>query len=351
MRIVLLSNVSMPSVAARTSALLGEEIYYPYYPGGGDTWLRELANPDSGVYRAGPGEVFIILHGRALLGENYLSPEDVLAPIAEAIRTCASNHGEIAFVVSTLDIPDAHIRPLAARKPDLSCGAYWRRAMEDIPVPLLDIAEMAANIGRGSFYNSRVWYMGGLPFSKRGEEAIASEMAAIRRALRGPRRKCLALDLDNTLWGGEIGEVGIDGLHLDRVGSGSRFYDLQRRIKELQESGVLLAVLSKNNMDDAMDGIDNHPDMFLRSGDFASIKANWRPKSQNLKELASELGIGTDAFVFIDDNPLERERMQIDLPDVAVPDFPSDSSKLEEFMIDVAHRYFLQAHGTEEDSI
>ncbi|MDR1916272.1 MAG: HAD-IIIC family phosphatase [Synergistaceae bacterium] len=348
MTISILSNVTMTSVAMRAKELVKGEIYYPKAY---NTWLQELANPNSQIYSSGPGEVFIVLHGRTLLGEKYSAPEEALAPIVTLIDDCASNHRDITYVVSTLDIPDIHIRPLTSRKPELAAGAYWRRAMEDIPVPILDLAELAANMGRRNFYNNRVWYMGGMPFSKPGEEAIADEIAVIWRAMHGARRKCLALDLDNTLWGGVIGELGIDGIHLDKVGSGSRFYDFQSRIRELKESGVLLAVLSKNNMDDALGGIDNHPDMLLRSNDFVAIKSNWSPKSQNLRALAEELNIGTDAFVFIDDNPLEREAMRIALPDVATPDFPSDSSKLEEFIAGVAHQYFLQVQNTAEDAI
>jgi FkbH-like protein len=209
---------------------------------------------------------------------------------------------------------------------------------------------MVSNIGRSNFYNERVWYMGAIPFSKTGEEAIASEIEAIWKTLRTARKKCLALDLDNTLWGGVIGELGLDGIHLDKTGSGSRFYDFQRKILELKHSGALLAVISKNNMVDALNGIDGHPDMALRSNDFAAIVANWKPKSQNLESLAQSLNIGTDSFVFIDDNPVEREMMRMALPEVEVPDFPEDSSQLEAFMLDVAHRYFLQIKATGEDA-
>jgi FkbH-like protein len=209
---------------------------------------------------------------------------------------------------------------------------------------------MASNIGRKTFYNERIWYMGSMPFSKTGEELLAAEMSRIYKAIRGPRKKCLALDLDNTLWGGAVGELGVEGIHLDMTGSGSRFRDFQRRVLDLKESGVLLAVISKNNIDDAMDCIRDHPAMVLREKDFAAIRANWEPKPDNLVSIADELNIGTDSFVFVDDNPIERETMRLSLPEVAVPDFPEDSSQLEKFMIDAAREYFLQIRTTEEDS-
>jgi len=335
----------------RVNAITKEDVYCPQ---GYNTWLQELSGPESKLYSSGAGVVFIILHGSALLGDagttNDEAYRSALGPMASTIAEAASEHRDMAFVVSTLDMPSAGIRPLVSQSPRAHAAAFWRRSIEDIPMPMLDLSEIASDMGRKNFYNMRVWYMGGMPFSKAGEDAIASEMDTIWRALRGERRKCLALDLDNTLWGGVIGELGIDGIHLDKTGSGSRFYDFQKRILELKRSGVLLVVLSKNNMVDAINGIDNHPDMALRSRDFAAIMANWNSKPQNLRAAARSLGLGTDSFVFIDDNPVEREMMQIELPEVAVPDFPDDSSQLESYIIGVARKYFLQVKSTEEDA-
>jgi FkbH-like protein len=351
MTIALLSNVNVTSLAMRARSITKEEVYCPH---GYNTWLQELSDPGSKLYSSGAGAVFVTLHGSALLGDAGTSNDEAyrsaLGPMAATIAEAAGTHRDMAFVVSSLDIPSTVIRPLVSQSSQAHAAAFWRRSIEDIPLPMLDLSEIAANMGRRRFYNARVWYMGGMPFSKQGEEAIASEMDAIWRALRGERKKCLALDLDNTLWGGVIGELGSDGIHLDKVGSGARFYDFQKKILELKRLGVLLVVLSKNNMVDAMNGMDNHPDMALRSRDFAAIMANWNPKPQNLRAAAKSLNIGVDSFVFIDDNPIEREMMRIELPEVAVPEFPDDSSQLEAFIIDVAHRYFLQAKNTDEDA-
>ena len=350
MPIALLSNVTVTSLAMRVNALTKEEVYCPH---GYDTWLQEISDPDSRLYSSGADAVFTVLHGRSLLGDMAADEHatlDAFAEIAATLRGASEHHTGMTFVISTLDIPDTAIRPLCSVSIRARAAAYWRQAIEDIPLPVLDLSEMAADMGRRDFYNQRVWYMGAMPFSKTGEEAIASEIATIWKAIRTARKKCLALDLDNTLWGGVIGELGLDGIHLDKTGSGSRFYDFQKKILELKHSGVLLAVISKNNMIDALNGIDGHPDMVLRSGDFAAVMANWKPKSQNLASLAQSLNIGTDSFVFIDDNPVEREMMRMELPEVAVPEFPEDSSKLEAFMLDVAHRYFLQIKATGEDT-
>jgi FkbH-like protein len=350
MTIALISNVTVTSLAMRLGRASREEVYSP---SGYNTWLQELSDPKSALYANNPEIVFIIFHGESLLGNAGAgSHEDAaaaLAPMADAIGQAAERHPKIVFAVSTLDIPIKKIRPLVSRSFELHSSAFWRDEMEKRGVPLIELAEMAASMGREHFYNNRVWYMGSLPFSKSGEEAIAGEMRRICRAIRGARKKCLALDLDGTLWGGAIGELGIEGVHLDITGSGSRFRDFQRRVLELKESGVLLAVISKNNMEDAIAGIREHPAMILRERDFAAIRANWVSKHENLISIARELNIGTDSFVFIDDNPVEREAMQIALPEVAVPSFPADSAQIESFMIGVARDYFLQLRSTDED--
>jgi FkbH-like protein len=347
--IALLSNVTVTSLAMRLNVISREEVYCP---AAYNTWLQEISDPGSKLYKSEPAVVFILLHGRELFGETGCESreqaESVLSPLAETIAASSSRR-KTAFVVSTLDIQVKKICPLASRRIEPYAAAFWRRIMEDHDIPLLDLSEIAADIGRKKFYNNRVWYMGAIPFSKMGEEALAAEMGRIWRAIRGERKKCLALDLDGALWGGAIGELGIDGIHLDSTGSGSRFRDFQKRILDLKNSGVLLAIISKNNIEDAMGGIRNHTAMLLKENDFAAIRSNWTSKADNLLSIASELNIGVDSFVFIDDSPVERESMRIALPDVSVPDFPSDSAQLEDFMIETAKEHFLQLRSTEED--
>lgn len=350
MTIALLSNVTITSLAMSVNRLAREEVFYPH---GYNTWIQELSNPDSDLYRSGAKSIFILLHARELLGESGLQgidkAEAILSPMLQAIVQATQAHPDIHIVVSTLDIPQRKIHPLVSKRPEIQIGAFWRNTLEQYEIPILELSEIAADMGRNNFYNNRVWYMGSMPFSKAGEESLATEIHRIWKSIHGPRKKCLALDLDNTLWGGVIGELGTEAVHLDSVGSGARFYDFQRRILDLKTSGVMLAILSKNNREDALDGINNHPSMLLREKDFVAIRANWEPKAQNLQSVADELNIGTDSFVFIDDNPVEREMMQIALPEVAVPVFPEDTAQLENFILDVAREYFLQFKETSED--
>ncbi len=350
MTVALLSNVTIGSLALRVAQATGEEVYTP---AGYNTWFQELADPASNLHKAPPRAVFLVLDGRELFGASGApstsGAENILGPMLDGIAAAASAHPEVAFVVSSLDIPQSRIQPLVSKRTELQAAAFWRRKLEEYSIPLLELSEIAAEMGREHFYNKRVWYMGSMPFSQAGEKALAAEIDRVWNALRGRRRKCLALDLDNTLWGGVIGEAGVGGIELGAVGSGARYYDMQRRILDLKNQGVLLAVLSKNNREDALEGINGHPAMLLRERDFVAIRANWDPKPASLESIARELNIGIDSFVFIDDNPLERETMQIALPQVAVPAFPTDTSQLERFMIDVAREHFLLLQTTAED--
>jgi len=265
------------------------------------------------------------------------------------IKTFTEGHKDIPLFVSSLDIQHDKILPFTSSRLEHKIESYWISGLEEMSVPILEIAEIARNMGRDKFYSKRMWYLGSIPFSMSGEKAIAEEIARAWNALKGNRKKCLVLDLDNTLWGGVIGEDGLQGIELSTTKEGSRFRDFQKRIKDLKDQGVLLTVVSKNNEEDALEAIREHPDMVLREDDFVIIKANWEPKAVNIQNIAKELNIGLDSLVFIDDNPIERESVKNTFPEVNVPDFPKDTSMLESFAIEISKRYFPVLKITDED--
>src|SRR5439155_2837189 len=133
-----------------------------------------------------------------------------------------------------------------------------------------------------------------------------------------------AIDLDDVLWGGVVGEVGLSGIELGEDGIGLAYQDLQRELLGLSRAGVLAAAASKNNPGDVDEVLDKHPGMVLRRGHFAALRVNWRDKVTNLRELAEELDLGLDSFVFLDDNPVERDWVRAALPEVLVPELPHD---------------------------
>ncbi|MGZ7443448.1 HAD-IIIC family phosphatase [Paenibacillus sp. TH7-28] len=173
--------------------------------------------------------------------------------------------------------------------------------------------------------NEALWYLGKIPFSREVFVQAAEDIIASVQAFYGTTRKVLVLDLDNTLWGGVIGEDGIDGILLGGPDpAGEAYQDFQRHLLALKNNGTLLGIVSKNEEGNAFEAIERHPDMVLRRKDFSSWRINWEDKARNIIHMAEELNLGVDSFVFIDDNPVERDRIRKALPAVFVPDWPED---------------------------
>ena len=347
--ITVLSNITMagPFFKKTLRQLSGSDIHIP---DGYNTWVQQLLSPTEALLNS--QAVFLILDGEELLGGTISEGEDTIARLQshlELMGQFVTAHPDVPLFVSSLDIPQRTISPLVGKRNEVRAMAFWRERLENMGLPVCELAEIAANMGRDHFYSAKMWYYGSIPFSMAGEKALAAECFRCWNALRGERKKCLVLDLDNTLWGGVIGEDGLGGIQLGPTKEGAIYQNFQRRILELKQQGVLLAVVSKNNIDDALSAIRQHPDMLLREEDFVAIKANWDPKPVNIEYLGTELNLGLDSFVFIDDNPVEREAVKIVLPAVTVPDFPTDPVQLESFMRSVARDFFPTLRLTQED--
>ena len=211
-----------------------------------------------------------------------------------------------------------------------------------------DIDYLAASLGLDRWHDSRYWHSYKMAASHAGMAAIAEGAAVLMRAALGKTRKCLVLDLDNTLWGGVIGDDGLTGLRVGKeTPEGEAFTAFQRYCLALKRRGVLLAVCSKNDPAIAREGF-SHPDSVLRLGDFAAFKAGWGPKHEAIHEIALELNLGLDSFVFVDDNPAERAIVAAQLPAVAVPEMGDDPSRYVELLD--GHRYFEPAGISAEDT-
>ncbi|HEY1956348.1 MAG TPA: HAD-IIIC family phosphatase [Polyangiaceae bacterium] len=177
-------------------------------------------------------------------------------------------------------------------------------------------------------YSARLWYMGKVGFARDVLDAAAHDVRAALRGLRGQARKLIVLDLDDTLWGGIVGDVGWQNLRLgghDPVGES--FVDFQRAALALSRRGIALAVVSKNEESVALEAMREHPEMVLRPEHLAGWRINWRDKAQNVAELVAELNLGLQSVVFIDDNPIERARVREALPEVLVPEWPEEKTR------------------------
>lgn len=188
----------------------------------------------------------------------------------------------------------------------------------------VDLEQASGQMGRDHFYDARRYFWTKQPFSEAGAASLAEHVwSGLRAVVNGPK-KVLVLDLDNTLWGGVVGETGPLGVEVGDGPVGEAFKAFQEHVKALSTRGCLLAVSSKNNLEDAREPFEKNPALPLRLSDFAAFEASWEPKSVAIQRMAKTLQLGLDSFVFFDDNPAEREHVRQMLPEVAVVDVPED---------------------------
>ena len=206
-------------------------------------------------------------------------------------------------------------------------------AAQDYPnIYPIALSSIQAQLGRDAFYQDRTWYLAKMAVCTDALPVVASRILDTVTALAGRVKKCVVVDLDNTLWGGVIGDDGIDGIQLGELGDGPAFTDLQSWLLELKRRGILLAVCSKNNDDTAREPFEKHPEMVLHLEDFAAFVANWENKAQNIQKIRDTLNIGMDSFVFLDDNPFERNLVREMLPEVTVPELPEDPAEVPAYL-------------------
>lgn len=190
----------------------------------------------------------------------------------------------------------------------------------------VDMNLCLARLGFNQFYDVRYWYIGRAPYTRDALRLIAEEDFKFIRALKGKNKKCLVLDCDNVLWGGLIGEDGLSGIKLDKTYPGSAYYEFQQEVLNLFNSGIILALCSKNNEEDVMEVFQRHPDMVLKEKHIATAKINWQDKATNLRQIALDLNIGLDSLVFIDDSEFETSLVREVLPEVEVINLPVNKS-------------------------
>ncbi len=210
-----------------------------------------------------------------------------------------------------------------------------------------DVHSLSAEVGLARWFDVDSWFSYKMAVSSHATVLLAKSLAALVNAVYGRSRKCLVLDLDNTLWGGVVGDDGLANLKLgSETALGESYTAFQRYVKQLKDRGILLAVCSKNDEASAIEGL-RHPDGLLRPEDFAVISANWAPKHENIAEVARRLNIGLESLVFVDDNPVERDIVRSQLPEVAVPEVGSDVSRFP--MILEQERYFETVSVSRDD--
>ncbi len=200
-------------------------------------------------------------------------------------------------------------------------------ASEEEGVFILGLDSIQAELGRAAFCDMRFYYDARMSISTDALPAVAKGIFDIISAADGRVRKCLILDLDNTLWGGVIADDGLGGIELGELGKGRIYSDIQRWCLELKKRGVILAVCSKNDEDNAKEPFEKHPDMVLHMEDMAMFVANWEDKASNIRYIQQTLNIGMDSMVFLDDQAFERNMVRDMIPEITVPELPEEPAE------------------------
>ena len=290
-----------------------------------NAWQQEMLDASSPLYRFHPDVVVLAVLARDL------TPEDALPRFRDAIGAFR-RYSQSALIVHTLEQPAAPRSGLLDAQNAGGEGETIRRinrelaelAREHRGVYLLDYDALVARHGRENWGDERKWLTVRLPVASAHLPHLAAEWLRFAHPLAGKVAKCVAVDLDNTLWGGVIGEDGMAGVQLGPEYPGAAFQEVQRALLDLSQRGILLAVCSKNNPAEAMEALSSHPGMLLQPRHFAAMRINWNPKAQSLREIAQELNIGLDAVAFLDDNPVERQHVREEAPEAIVIELPDN---------------------------
>jgi FkbH-like protein len=206
---------------------------------------------------------------------------------------------------------------------------------------LMDYKKIVLNIGLKDLVDKKLYYLGKISHSYTAQVILSKSLSRIISAYVFEAKKCIVVDADNTLWGGVIGEEGINGIALSDTFPGNIFKEFQKYLLRLRHKGVILALASKNNFNDIENVFNNHTDCVLKLEYFTAIRVNWDDKATNIKEIAEEINIGTDSMVFVDDNPIEREWVEKKIPEVLIPDLPKDPINFIECIEDLEAFDFL----------
>lgn len=315
------------------------------YVAGYNQYHQEILDPESELYKFSPDISFLILDIRSILGNLFYSPYSVSASARrEFVQKQAKEITDIAkgflerskskLVITNFVIPTYSPFGIFETKAEYSLQDMVKdlnslMVEESRKTPSLyvyDFNGFVTRYGETNVFDFRQFHYGDIKVALDYIPYLAEDLMGYIKPATGRNRKCIVLDLDNTLWGGIVGEDGFDGIKLGPKSPGSAYIEFQRHLLSLHHRGIILAINSKNNPDDAFKVIREHPYMVLHEENFACVKINWNDKISNMRQIAAELNIGLDSMVFLDDDPVGRELMSKMLPEVMTVELPRDPS-------------------------
>jgi FkbH-like protein len=339
-RLALLSNSTVDMIVPALVATavrhgIALEVIQPSY----DQVAQEALTPDSKVNSSKPDAVLFALDFRALplkltLGDAQASSatvQGVMGYLGSLRNGIKSNSNAVCIFQSFAPPVEPLFGSLDRSLPGTQrflIDSINRELAESVPGSgdiLLDLAALAETVGLADWHNTQLWNMAKFSFSDELIPLYADHVARIVAAVRGKSAKVLVLDLDNTVWGGVIGDDGLEGIKIAQGDArGEAHLAVQRMALELRQRGIVLAVSSKNTDEVAREPFEKHPEMLLKLDHIAVFQANWNDKATNIQAIAEELSLGLDSMVFLDDNPVERGLVRTLLPQVRVPELPDD---------------------------
>lgn len=337
---------------------LGLQVYDADY----NQIAAQTMDPDSELYQFGPQYVVLQMCSEKLWEEFCALPvnarsswaDATMEQIAHTWRLIERNCGARILQYDFVEL-DENVFGSFGSKVSVSFQYQMRKlnmllmdqAAQNKNVFLLNLSGLQNRMGRGVSFDAKFYYSAKLPLSFAALPEAAKLAVDMIQALRGRIKKCVVLDLDNTLWGGVIGDDGMAGIQIGELGKGHAFSNLQLWLRELKNRGVILAVCSKNNEDTAKEPFLHHPEMVLRLEDISMFVANWDDKASNIRYIQQTLNLGMDSFVFIDDNPFERNMVHSLIPEITVPELPEDPALYLDYIQSL--NLFETASYSEED--
>ncbi len=351
MKVALLSNINVDPIIRQLKREQNIDIYSSQ---GYGNELGTLINRESGLYKYKPRIAFIIIELMELL-HHELEMEKAETRIDEwftLFQNAISD--EIIYYVSDAYLHGIELDVVWDKSLKAKIESKWNSNLQHLMeknsnVRVLRYSDCVKKIGENNAFSMKMWYMGKILHSTALQKGLSEEIKHCADIEDRTPKKVLLLDLDNTLWKGLAGENDVTPITLSDDGVGLVYKNFQRVIKQIKKQGVILAIVSKNNEEDALALIKNHPHMVLSLEDFAITKINWKNKAENIISIGKELNIGLDSMVFIDDSEVERGLIREAIPELYVPEFPDRAEELASFMVQLYRECFEKAVLTNED--
>ena len=366
-KIAILASFTFSSIKeALTKKCKKINISPQFYFGKYNQYTQEILDRGGGLYNFNPSLIIIFIDIKTLLGDLFFQPYQISNDKRKiwAQKTIDNLRGLIKMVLAdtsakvifhNFEVPAYSPLGILENKQEFGFIESIELINENLKntfksdnrVFIFNYNEFCSRIGKENIVDPKMYYLGDIKLAVNHLPALCHEYLSYIKPMCSLSKKCIVLDLDNTLWGGIIGEDGLEGIKLGPTPGGRSFLEFQKHLLSLQQKGILLAINSKNNPDDVAKVFQEHPYMILRKEHFVSIKINWVDKVKNMKEIAKELNIGMDSFVFIDDDKVNRAMISEFLPEIQTIELPKDPALYPETLLKINDFNTIQL--TEED--